>query len=174
MAKKSPLTDRQWDDIERRMSNGEAARLLAREFGVSDTAIRKRASSQFKPLKILAEQLATVELAVESLSLSSQVKVRSNADRLKGILEHGAIAGELGMMTAHRMAQFAHDETAKLDPVDAAGQNANVVRSVVVLTTAANEAAKIGLNLLAANKKSAPPDEENKAPVGLGSFYGEE
>ncbi|WP_374694193.1 helix-turn-helix domain-containing protein [Janthinobacterium sp. J1-1] len=53
MGRKSSLTDKQWAAIGQRLLKGEAARALAKEFGVSEAAIRKRFGAQTKQIKTL-------------------------------------------------------------------------------------------------------------------------
>jgi hypothetical protein len=46
MGRKSSLTDKQWAEIGERLVKGEAGRVLAREYGISEAAIRKRAKQE--------------------------------------------------------------------------------------------------------------------------------
>lgn len=161
MARPFKLTEKQWAEVERRYLAGEGIRPLAREFGVSEGAIRKRVNTQTKPMRAIANQLAKAEMAFEELPVSTQVKVRSLADRLKGISEHAASAAEYGMMTAHRLSQMAHAEIEKIGSTAGDG-GGSTVKSVMVLTAAANEASKIGLNLLTANKGAVMPSDQQE------------
>lgn len=169
MARTSKLTDKQWAEIERKHLDGVAARVLGREYGITDTAIRKRINSHTKPIKELANQMAAVEVAYENLPVSSQVKVRNLADVLKGISHHLGAAAEHGAATAHKLATIARAQ-AEAIRTDA-DTNSDALRSVAALTGVANEAAKIGLNLLAANKDAAK-EAEADVPCGLEHFYG--
>ncbi|MGK5004563.1 helix-turn-helix domain-containing protein [Janthinobacterium sp. LB2P70] len=54
MGRKSALTEKQWAAVGQRLLKGEAARALAREFGVSEAAIRKRFGAQTKQIKDVA------------------------------------------------------------------------------------------------------------------------
>ena len=47
MGRKSALTEKQWAAIGQRLLKREAARALAREFGVSEAAIKNRFDTQF-------------------------------------------------------------------------------------------------------------------------------
>lgn len=148
----SKISEKKWAEIESRASAGESIRALAREFGLSDTAIRKRIGLRVAPIKAVANQLAAAELAMEKLPFSSQVKVRTLADTLKGISHHLGEAAEKSSMTASRLAHIAHVQSALLDETATLDENANAVRSVVVMQEAANKAAYIPLTLLSANK----------------------
>ena len=59
---------------------------------------------------------------------------------------------DAGAMTAHRLSQMAHAETDKIDPMAPLEASVGTIKSTAVLLGVANEAAKTGLNLLAANK----------------------
>ena len=187
MGRKSPLTEKQWDEIERRSLN-EPIRALAREFGITESPIRARLKARFNPLNNIAKQLAVAEMAFEALPVKAQVKTRSLADGLKHLSTNmidGSISGSEAFVICNRVAakeakllegkmDFAKQCT---DPAEKALHERDAQKhlaTTMMLSQAANEAAKGGFNLLAANKNSAPPDDENKAPVGLGSFYGEE
>lgn len=199
MARPSKLTPEQWEDAVRRvLIDNEPVRLVAREFGVDEAALRRRinphkSAEAITPLRTLAEkkvkaerEMKEVSNEIEALPFIKRQIVTDLATSLRNISEHAASAAEYGMMTAHKLNAIAHaqseriDETAPLhDTKDENGQpiagNAEAVRSVIVMTEAANKAATIGLNLLAANKdRFKPGDEQDRAPSGLGHFYGED
>lgn len=163
MSRPSKLSDKQWAEIERRVPpNGlESVRSVAKEFEISEGAIRQRISTHIKPIKILANQLAANEIELEKLPLATQLKVRSLADRLKGISTHLSSAAENGAMTAHRLSILANTEVQKIDDENPFSSIENL-KGVAVLTELANKASMIGLNLLNANKDlKMPMDNEN-------------
>lgn len=151
MARPSKLSDHQWAEIERRSLNGETPQILAKAFGVGVQTIRDRVSVRNRVVKDIAHQLVNVEQQIEQLPVSVQVSVRTLADKLKGISDHAASAAELGMMTAHRLAQIANQHANTLDDVS---PDVEVQSTIMRLNTVAKEAAHIGLNLLAANKET--------------------
>lgn len=168
MGRKSPLTEKQWMDIEQRLLLGEKGRVLAREFGVSETAIRKRLGSQTKQIKDVANQLVAAETAFRELPISSQISVRTLADRLKSISEHLCSAAEYGAMTAHRLSGIAQGKVGKIDdaePLDEASRKE--LSDIAVLTRMANEASDIGVNLLKANKDAV--EDINKRALAIKS-----
>ncbi len=172
MARPSKLTPKQWGDIEKRVLGGEPVRKLAREYGLSDTAINKRLSLQTKPVKRVANQLAAAELAMESLPVGLQVKVRNLADELKDISTHLAGAARFGAMTSHKLAIIANSEAEKVDDSEPM-KTVEQLRNVGALTNLANEAAKTGLTLLAANK-GAPQTPDEQPRRTLADFYAEQ
>jgi hypothetical protein len=173
MARPSKLTPKQWNEIEKRILGGEAVRKLAREYGISDTAINKRLSLQTKPVKKVANQLAAAELAMESLPVCLQVKVRTLADEMKDISTHLAGAARFGAMTSHKMAIIANAEAEKVD-VEAPDKSIQQTENIARYTALANEAAKTGLNLLAANKGTSLAPVPDYPVRTLGDFYNEQ
>lgn len=154
MGRNSKLTDKQWESIGQRLLSGESARALAREFGISEAAIRKRLGAQCEQIKTVANQLVVAEKAFKSLPIGSQIKARTLADRLMSISDHLAGAAEYGAATAHRLNGIAHSKVAEID--DAAPlneQSLETLKGIAVLTKMANASSEIGLNLLNANKE---------------------
>jgi hypothetical protein len=164
MGRKSSLTEKQWNEIGKRLVDGEAGRVLAREFGISEAAIRKRFGSQVKQIKDVANQLVATEAAFKALPISAQISARTLADKLIAISDHLAGAAEYGAATAHRLSGIAHGKIAMID--DAAPLNEESLESlkgIAVLTKMANESSEIAINLLRANKEKV--DELNKTPL---------
>jgi hypothetical protein len=178
MARPSKLTPAQWDEVGRRLLAGETARSLGREFGVSETAIRKKfgahqsVSSQSLQVRTAAEKLADANSALEALPIAQRQVAIDLADKLRSISGSLASAAELGAKTAHRLQALANSEVAKVDDAEPLKSVENL-KGVAALTKLANDSASIALNLLAANKDtvtrlneqgSAP--EESGLPVG--------
>ena len=124
---------------------------MAAEYKISDMAIRKRISSHTKPIKAIANQLATAEIALERLPISSQCKVRSLVDTLKGISFHISNAAEYSAKTSHRLSRIANAQVEKIDETNPLG-NIDVIKEIAAITDVSNKAASIALNLMAANK----------------------
>lgn len=167
MARPSKLTEKQWAEIQRRYLAGEKVRALAREFGVSEGAIRARVVAQCAEIKEVAHQIVATEERFSALPVSAQVSARTLANELREISSHLASAAKYGAMTAHRLSSIAHQQTDKIDEAADINENAGAIKAVMALTRGANDAATIGLNLLAANKdqvkrinESGPTDEQ--------------
>jgi hypothetical protein len=103
MGRKSSLTEKQWSEIERRLIAGEKGRALAKEFGISEAAIRKRCGAQTKQIKDVANQLVAAETAFSALPISAQISARTLADELKEISMQLAGAARYSAATAHRL-----------------------------------------------------------------------
>lgn len=159
MARKSPLTPKQWKEIEERLVNGEAGCALAKEFGVTYNAIKKRFGAGVHQVKKVAAQIVATESALKSLPVSAQISAVNLANRLRSISEHLSGAAEFGAMTAHRLSGLANSEVQKVDEVDPL-QSLEALKGVSALTRLANDSAEIGLNLLKANKEAI--DDLNK------------
>lgn len=165
MARKSRLTDEQWNEIITRNLNGESIRGLARDFGVAESAVRKKISAHTGKIKSVAKQIVTVEKTLSSMPISAQVQVRTYADRLRAISNHMASAAEYGAATAHRLAQIANQQTELIDEVNPEG-SIETIKTVAVLTRTANEAADLSVRLA---KVSAcdPLDDDAKKDIAL-------
>lgn len=172
MARPSKLTPDQWDDIHKRMLAGETARALAREFGVSEGAIRKRfgayqsVSTQSTQVRTVAEKLAESSAALESLPIAQRQVAVDLASKLRNISTSLASAAELGAATSHRLNALANSEVAKVDDAKPL-LSIDALKGVGVLTKLANDSAHVALNLLNANKGAA---EKANADDGLGDI----
>ena len=172
MGRPSKLSAKQWAEIERRNINGESIRSLAKEFKIGASRISERISERIPKHKELAKTLACAEVAFDALSVSEQVSVRTLTDTLKSISFHLGGAAKHGAITAHRLSVIANAQVDRIDETASLADNTEALKSVMAMTRGANDAATIGLNLLAANKDMAKPGDA-LAPSGLGHFYGE-
>jgi len=166
VARKSPLTDKQWGEIERRYFAGEKARRLADEFGITEAAIRKRFGTQAKKIKEVANQVIAAEEAFKSLPYSSQVSAQNLIDDLRSISTHLAGAAKYGSITAHRLAGIANMQLDKIDDSELHNpdsESVQVVKVISALTDIANKSAQTGLNLLNVNKETVQKYEQSSA-----------
>lgn len=162
MARKSPLTKNQWKEIERRLADNEPGCKLAKEFGVTYNAIKKRFGAHAKDIKSVANQIIETENNLKALPISAQISAVNLASKLRSISEHLAGAAEYGAMTAHRLSGLANSEVQKIDDVDPLqGDSLEKLKGVSALTRLSNDSAEIGLNLLRANKETV--DNLNKS-----------
>jgi hypothetical protein len=152
MGRKSKLTEKQWEDIGKRLLAGEKARALAREFDISEAAIRARLSAQTAEIKTVANQVVAAESALKALPISSQIAALNLADELRAISSHLASAAKYGAASAHRLAGIAHDQVSKVDDAEPE-KSLEVLQRFGVLTKLSNESAQLGINLLSANKE---------------------
>ena len=163
MGRKSKLIDAQWQEIERRMLEGEPVRALAREFQVSEAAIRARKSTHVEQIKTVANQIVATERAIQALPIPAQITAHNLAAKLRAISDNLASAAHYGAATAHRLQALANAEVAKVDDAEPLG-SIDSLKSVGVLTKLANDSANIALNLLAANKDTVQRLNEEVPP----------
>lgn len=164
MGRKSKLTEQQWDEIlDRHLNNNESYSSLAMEFGVSETAVRKKISSNAKQIKEVANQIVKAETSFEKLSISSKMKVRTLADSLKATSRHLANASEYGAATASRLSMIANKHTESLDEEQ---PDIEKLKVVAALAKTANDAAAISINLVKADAVMvAPADDGVEIPT---------
>ncbi len=152
MGRKSKLSPEQWAEVERRLAEGEVRRALAREFGISEGAIRLRIPTQTAQVQQVAQKLADARGALAELPVGQQYVALSLADKLRNMSASLASAAELGAKTSHRLQALANTEVAKVDDADPL-KSVDALKGVSALTRLANDSASIALNLLAANKE---------------------
>ncbi len=165
MARKSPLSNTQWGEIEKRLLAGEKIRALAREYGVAESTIRTRLSAQIAQIKNVANQVIDAEIALNSLPISAQISAQSLINDLRAISTHLAGAAKYGAITAHRLNGIANMQLDKIDESELHIPDSNsiqVVKTISALTDVANRSAQTGLNLLNANKDMIK--KENETP----------
>ncbi len=161
LGRPSPLTHQQWEEIHQRLMAGDTYRGLAREYNVSDRAIRKRFPTEPALIRSIASQVIKAETMEQKAELFDKLK-KVDASSLKSAWELLPVLQEItcnlangarsGAQTFRHMSgvanEIAHDIYVDMDP-ETAGQRA---KQVMVYTQIANEAAKSGLQLIASNK----------------------
>ena len=162
---KSPLTLKQWKEIENRYlpPGNEKGRVLAEEFGISETAIRKKFGSQKNQINTVANQLVSAEISLKQLDFSSQVRAENQKDKLLSISKHMLSVASISAASTHRLSMLANEQLERLGSVDTKDpdeieSNSNALRSFAGFTELANEASKIPLNILNANKDKVKDD----------------
>jgi hypothetical protein len=153
MGRPSKLTDRQWEEIGKRILEGEKPSDLAREFKVSPAAVSQRFSKSVKNVKAVANQLVAADTALKALPVSEQVQAVSLAQDLIAMSTHLAGAGKYGAATAHRLNGIVHAKVQEIDDAEPlTGESLEALKGIAVLTKLANESSHIAVNILAANK----------------------
>src|SRR5574343_829645 len=114
MARPSKLSDAQLREIEQRMLSGEAGCALAREFGVTYNAIKKRLSARVNQTKQVANQLIAAEDALSALPPGAQLNALNLAAKLRAISNNLAEAAHNGAIAAGNISRIVKDESARL------------------------------------------------------------
>ena len=156
MGRPSKLTDKQWGEIGRRLTNGEGVNELAREYKVNKAAISRRFSQQTETLRNLANTIVTAERTLEGLPVAQQSCVMSLVDQLKGIQNDYAKTAANGAKTAAHLSDLAQRKSARFTE-DVETED---LRTVAALSDTANKALLPASNLIAANKP------EKQGPAG--------
>lgn len=154
MGRPSKLSDKQWEEVGRRLLAGEKPADLCREFKVSPPTLSRRFAKRTETIKTVANQILATEAALGGLPLSEQVEAVTLAGKLRSISMHMADAANYSAATSHRLAGMAHLKTAEIPDGPLTDKAKDTIKDVVALQRSANEAATIPLNLLAANKDS--------------------
>lgn len=134
---------------------------MAREFGVSKSAISARISERTTAVKAAAALIVETDEVLQSLTITERISAHTLADKLKSISGHLAGAAEFGAATAHRLSGIAHGKVQQIDDAEPLNEaSMESLRGVALLTKMANDASDIGINLLKANKETV--DDINK------------
>jgi len=170
--RKSKLTDVQWHGLEMRLIAGEKAADLAREYGIHRSQITKKIKPKTDIIKEVAHKVVDAEIAFKSLPLTQQIATLTLIDDLKAISTNLASAGKLSSINANRLAELANQQINSVHS-DYLEDGVEALKMASVLTTMANDASKIPMGLLLANKDqvqkiSNPEVEQVKT---LSDFY---
>ncbi len=162
MAKKSPLSDAQWKEIEKRLLAGEGSRALSRVYGVPESTIRTRLSAHTAQVKKVANQVIEAEQNFYALPIAAQISAQTLINELRSISIHLAAAARYGAMTAHKLNGIANQQMEMIDETDLSpdSQSMETLRTVAALTEVANKSSQTGINLLNANKDMVKKDSE--------------
>jgi leucyl aminopeptidase len=179
MGRKSSLTDEQWAEIGKRLLEGEGPSEIARELTagglkVTESTIRshfERKGQKTKTIQQVASQLFDADQAqraaqqcLQSLPPAAQMTALTLSQRMRNISEDLANAAENSAKTALRFTALANEQAHKVDDAEPTKATESLKNSVL-LTKAANEAAHIPLNLLAANRETVKRINEEPPPA---------
>ena len=146
------IDENQWKDILSRAVKGESTINLAREYGIDESTLRARGIvEQKKKIREIAENISTAQDELKSLPVISRIVAIDFANELMAISIHLASAAKKGAITADALSTVAQNEALKIDPDDPEEGLQNL-SMVAKYTSVANEAARLGTNLLQANK----------------------
>lgn len=170
MGRSSKLSPGQWLEIEKRLLHGESPADLAKEAGVHRSQITRRFSQQLQKIKNVANQIVAANESLSELPVAQQVAAVSFAQSLASTSSKLATAAELSAGTASMLALLAHSKMKEVADSPKPLERADEIKTVGVLSSLANEASKIPLNLLAANK-GIPGTTEPPPAKSLSEFY---
>lgn len=142
------LSDKQWGEIETRLTKGEKAIDLAKEYDITRGAISKK-FSQHKEVKALANQIVATEISIHNSTTSIQIGAFSLARELLSISKHMATGASNSAMNYGRLSSIATKQLAKIDVDDINEAELAMARTLTIMS---NEAAKTPLDLIKANQ----------------------
>jgi len=162
----SKLNENQWNEIRKKLLAGERSRDLAKEYGISNSAIRQKFNIQVAEIKTVANQIVTAEQKLHALPISAQIATLTLVDELRSISMHLSSAARFNAATANRLSSIAHAQVEKVDDVDPM-ESQETLQAIAALTKMSNDASKLGMELIVASKKDPLPDDSN-APKLVG------
>lgn len=167
MGRPSKLSPDQWRELERRLNAGESATVLSREFDVSQGLISQRFSKISKEVKKTAEAIAESQNMLAVLPVAQQYQAISLAEKLRNISTNLASAAEYGAATAHKLQAIAHAQVKKIDEADPMNSQEQL-QAISALTRISNDSARLGTDLINANKAtSIPPEQVTPVMTGI-------
>ena len=149
----SKLSPAQWGAIRDRLAQGESVASLAKEYGISRSCISDTLSKSVTAIKDAAKQLVSADETLKALPISDRVSAINLAERLKSISNNLASAADFGARTAHKLSAIAHTQTEALDDYNPMVKPEEL-KSIAILTDMANNAGRMGVELLKANKET--------------------
>lgn len=162
--RKSKLSPAQWGAIRDRLAQGESMVKLGKEFGIAPSRISERVSKSVTAIKDAAKQLVSADETLKALPISDRVSAINLAERLKSISNNLASAADFGARTAHKLNAMAHTKAEALDGYDPLA-NPEDVKSIAILTDMANNAGRMGVELLKANKDAVDTINQRDDPI---------
>jgi hypothetical protein len=168
MGRPSNLPDDKWAELLGRLARGEKAADLAREYGVSKTAVSVRVSKRAETVKAVANQMLASEKALQAMPIPDRIETMHLVNELREMSRSAAAAGRIGLQNAHRLMQLAQHQIDGIDDVNPL-ETPHQMKAAMMLGELAKGHSYIGLSLLAANKeiqKGAEGDQQTVVVVG--------
>lgn len=163
MGRKSKFTDKQWEEIDRRLLEGEAARSIARDLDCSEAIIRVRKKARVEKIKDAANQVVAADRALKALDLPAQRTALTFAQKLQAM---GDGLAEAGMLGAQNAADLKFIGRVELKKAMQALQDGNFAAAAAALERVkqvgalANDEADIGVRLTTAQREQVKKAQE--------------
>lgn len=164
MARRSPLTKKQWNEIEIRFYAGERASHLAKEFGITEAAIRKRFSARKKDAEKLSNQIVALETELNGTEIGTKMLARTYANKILAMQELSSDVGINGLTVAKRLGDVLINRVSKKTDDELMDEGA--IRQLMTAGLAINAHSKIGMDMMVANNKAPhTPDQPNAVKI---------
>ena len=163
MGRRSKLTEQQWNALSERLLRGESRRSLAKEFGISEAAVREKLSARVEETKAVANQIYNTNQLVKSLPMAQQISAQNLAEEMMAISTNLASAGRSGAIIASRIMQIAVQQTRRINKDDPM-ESADVLQGIAALTRISNDASNIGMAVVKQNQSLLEPPPTEQQP----------
>jgi hypothetical protein len=164
MGRKSALTAKQWKDIEVRFYAGESASALAREYGISEAAIRKRFGARKCEAKALSIKIVEFENDMKGADLGTKILARTYADKILAMQELSSDVGINGLSLAKRIGDALNKVVENKKDGEILDEGA--MRQLMTAGMTINTHSKIGMDMMIANaKQPRQPLDDNGAAL---------
>lgn len=171
--RKSKLREFQWEEIKRKhIVDKVPMSKLAKEYGISETALQERISGEAKEIVAVAKEKAELEAKISGMPISGQGLVNMVFENLRAAAINLSSAAANGASTAARVSRLANLQTEKLDEAADFQKNEPILRDIAAMTQVANEAARVPLAIMVANKEQAAQaarEEKDITPQAISS-----
>lgn len=159
MPKKSPLTDKQWKEVDALKNAGESYRSIAKKYKISDSTIRAR-YAQEDQAKAVAKQFVAAENSLNALPIKTKIAAHAFIEEMRVISSNLLGAAKNGAITANHLSKVASD---KARTITTARIDLEELHEINTLTNISNNSAKTGIELIKVSKEAA--DRANKVDV---------
>lgn len=172
--KKPSISDATWTDVIRRfIVMGESASALAREIGVTEGAVRSRASTKRYEVKQLANQMVEVERKYNTYDRSTKTLIDDMAAQLRAVSSNLTRAAISSSDTSAKLSLIVNKQVSKINPEDPL-ESEDILKAISGMTKMANDASVIGIALInASHKAPRETDEANDLAGALNNFIAE-
>ena len=161
MTRTTKLTEKQWEEITRRMVEGEKAAALAKEFKINRSAISRRVAQQVEQINSVSNQYVEAETAVISMPISQQLLATKRINNLRAIRDNMASAANYNAASTHRLAAIVNGIVQRIDDSNPLSEvSLDAARSVAAYTKLANEVAVIPRDHLNMTVKGGIPVDD--------------
>ena len=169
--RKSVLRQHQWEDIYRKNLAGVSFNKLGEKYNLSPSTIRDGISAHVKLIKTASAEIVNAERQLMGLPITARVVANDFLQDLRSMSVNLVNGGAASASTYARIAQAANKKTELLDDTAPYEDNRKVLSEIAEMTQVANEAAKVPLSIMSANKEKTDGGGEETVKRSLADFY---
>ena len=179
--RKRVLSENDWCEILKRAAKGESANSLAQEYNVDQSLLRSKGIKEATvAIRDAAETMVIAKEKINALEVIPKYVAIDLYEELLAISTHLASAAKKGAITANTLSGIALDQAKSIDRTNAQeGPAMTSLKAVASYTSVANEAAKLGTNLMSVKDlpvrgrppMNAPQEDISNDPVEAARAY---